>query len=189
MQGRRVLYPEGPPSVSDDSILDDPEILGLLRTEWNDGEINAFRKRFKTLTRQPLRERDLKPPSGQWGSEDPATAGLWKDHFATRKPKEPRNKKGNQLAKEVIVIQAGDYHEVTPGVDTILYDELDGSVAGMVIWDFIKDGSVPGTVGHGLVDYIDETICNQGRMLRNSRVSHLQYVFTIPRLFSRPIIL
>ena len=144
--------------------------------DWDDSQVEDFQERYKKLVRVPLAHKDLKSPMGYWASEDPATSSLWRQHFATRKPKEPRNKKGNELAKNVYDIQAEDYLELTPGENTIVYDELDGSIAGVVLWDFLKDGCIEGSLGHGLIEYIDKTICSQGKMLRDSRVSQFRFL-------------
>lgn len=164
--GRRVIYPEGPPIN-----LDDPELLKLLRMNWGDDEVEGFHKGFKKVSRAPRRDQDLKSAKGHWGSEELATADLWRKHLAVRKPKEGRNKKGNALAKEVYDIQPEDVYEIKPGENTVIYDETDNSVAGVVVWNFLDGGSTPGTLGYGIIDHIDKSLCKLGKMLRNSRVS------------------
>ena len=72
------------------------------------------------------------------------------------------------------VIEPGELQGLTLGENIILYD-TDGLMAGVVVWDFIQRGSTPGTLGHVLVDYIDATVCKLASLIRNVRVSRLNF--------------
>lgn len=170
LTGSRRNYPGGPPRGLL-SNLDDPEMLSLLRRDWDSNKIGHFHQGFKRLTRTPRPLDTIIPPMLTWGSEDPTRAKAWRSYFEERKPADARRKKANRLVKEVTIIQPEDFHELTPGENVTLYDETDNSIAGVVVWDFIKDGSVPGTLGHGLIEWINETICKLGNMNRCARVS------------------
>ena len=95
-----------------------------------------------------------------------------------KKPADARRKFANARVKQVYLIQPGDYDELTPGENVILYDEVDGSIAGVVIWDFVRGGSVPNTLGHGLIEWINETVYNLGRLGRCVRVSQPPFIMS-----------
>lgn len=146
-------------------------MTALLRLHWGDEELSSFHEGFRTISRKPLSKGDVKPPEGTYASEDPQSADLWRRHLKTRKPKDARKHKLNELNKEVHELQPEDYHVLAPGENVLLYDEDDESLVGVVIWDFIEGGAIPGTHGHGLLEYIDKTILELARPLRNIRVS------------------
>ena len=156
--------------------------MKLLRMHWGEAETNQFHQDFRVISRRPLRKEDVRPPKGTWASEDPTSAELWRQYFKTRKPKDARPRKTNELAQEVHELQPEDHQVLTPGENVLLYDESDGSLARVVIWDFIEDGAKSGTRGHELVESIDKTVSELARPLRNVRASLycVSFKFLIP---------
>ena len=68
---------------------------------------------------------------------------LWREHFRTRKLKDARpDHKKLAFERTVNIIEAGELQELTPGENIISYD-TDGSMAGVVVWDFIQGVSTP----------------------------------------------
>ena len=98
-----------------------------------------------------------------WGCEDSAIAKTWRDYFDSRIRKDERPK--NNVSPKVVDNADNEFFEIRPSRNVILRNASDGSIFGVIIYDFLY-----GPRHFSVLWSLDNTLKKLGGMSRNARV-------------------